>query len=112
MALHQENYPALAVEVASQLQNWPGDPSLAIIGTQGVLGLRETGRVYRLASVTKILTALTIPPWTRASSRSMTRPVRPGPRFCTCCPMRQVWALTMRRCGPRLEPGEFTRTPE
>jgi CubicO group peptidase (beta-lactamase class C family) len=59
-ALNDKEFPPLANEVSLQLQNWPGIPSLAVIGEDGVLGCEDSGRVYRLASVTKLLTALTI----------------------------------------------------
>ena len=60
MALNHNDYPDLANDIDLQLQNWPGDPSLVAVGAHGILGCRDTGRVYRLASVTKLLTALTI----------------------------------------------------
>jgi CubicO group peptidase (beta-lactamase class C family) len=60
MALNDTEFPALANEVLLQLQNWPGEPSLAVVGEDGVLGCRDAGRVYPLASVTKLLTALTV----------------------------------------------------
>lgn len=53
-------FPALAPEVLLELQRWPGDPSLAVVGEEGVLGCRDVGRAYPLASVTKLLTALTV----------------------------------------------------
>lgn len=55
-----KSFPVLAPEVLLELQRWPGDPSLAVVGEGGVLGCRDTGRVYPLASVTKLLTALTV----------------------------------------------------
>lgn len=59
-ALDDTAFPPLAKEVSVQLQNWPGDPSLAVIGKHGILACHDSGRVYRLASVTKLLTALTV----------------------------------------------------
>jgi CubicO group peptidase (beta-lactamase class C family) len=59
-ALSDKDFPPLAKEVSVELENWPGDPSLAVVGVGGVLGCRDSGRVYRLASVTKLLTALTV----------------------------------------------------
>lgn len=59
-ALNDKDFPPLAREVLLQLQNWPGDPSLAVVGKDGVLACHDSGRVYRLASVTKLLTALTL----------------------------------------------------
>ncbi len=50
----------LAADVLVQLEHWPGAPSLAVVGAEGVLGCHDEGRVYRLASVTKLLTALTL----------------------------------------------------
>ncbi|OUM45541.1 serine hydrolase domain-containing protein [Arthrobacter sedimenti] len=60
MALDNHDFPPLTAEVSLQLQQWPGDPSLAVVGENGVLGCHDSGRVYRLASVTKLLTALTV----------------------------------------------------
>ena len=60
MALNPSDYPALANGVALKLQSWPGDPSLVAVGADGILGCRDSGRLYRLASVTKLLSALTI----------------------------------------------------
>jgi CubicO group peptidase (beta-lactamase class C family) len=59
-ALSDKDFPALAREVSLELENWPGEPSLAVIGEDGILGFKDSGRVYRLASVTKLLTALTV----------------------------------------------------
>lgn len=59
-ALNDKDFPRLGKAVSLQLQNWPGDPSLAVVGKDGVLGCQDSGRVYRLASVTKLLTALTV----------------------------------------------------
>lgn len=50
----------LAGEVLTHLDKWPGDPSLAVVAKQGTLGCHDSGRTYRFASVTKLLTALTV----------------------------------------------------
>lgn len=50
----------LAADVLVQLAQWPGAPSLVVVGAEGVLGSHDEGGVYRLASVTKLLTALTV----------------------------------------------------
>lgn len=50
----------LATNVLQQLTQWPGAPSIVVVGEQGVLGCHDTGTIYRLASVTKLLTALTV----------------------------------------------------
>jgi CubicO group peptidase (beta-lactamase class C family) len=59
-ALNDVDFPYLEYEVSAQLQRWPGDPSLAVVTESGILGCQDTGRVYRLASVTKLLTSLTV----------------------------------------------------
>lgn len=59
-ALNDNDCPPLASEVLTQLQKWPGDPSLAVVGEKGILGFHDSVRTYRLASVTKLLTALTV----------------------------------------------------
>lgn len=59
-ALDENDFPPLADEVSAELQGWPGDPSLAVVGELGILACQDAGRVYRLASVTKLLTALTV----------------------------------------------------
>lgn len=55
-----KSFLVLAPEVLLELQRWPGDPSLAVVGEEGVRGCRNTGRAYPFASVTKLLTALTV----------------------------------------------------
>ena len=53
-------FPSLEPTVAALLGRWPGSPSLAVVDPFGVLGGQDTGLIYPLASVTKILTALAI----------------------------------------------------
>ena len=60
MSDHATQPADLAADVLVQLAHWPGAPSLAVVGPEGVLGCHDEGRVYRLASVTKLLTALTL----------------------------------------------------
>jgi CubicO group peptidase (beta-lactamase class C family) len=55
-----KHYPPLAPEVFAELGKWPGAPSLAVVGEEGILGCHDTGKVYRIASVTKLLTSLTV----------------------------------------------------
>ena len=50
----------LAPSVLANLQQWPGEPSLAVVGKNGVISGFDTGRTYPLASVTKLLSALTL----------------------------------------------------
>lgn len=60
MSGHPARPSGLAAEVLVQLARWPGTPSLAVVDAEGVLGSRDEGGIYRLASVTKLLTALTV----------------------------------------------------
>lgn len=59
-APEDNEFRSLANEVSSELQRWPGNPSLAVVGEHGILACRNAGLTYRLASVTKLLTALTV----------------------------------------------------
>ena len=76
-ALNVNDCPPLAGEVLTQLQNWPGDPSLAVVGEKGILGCHDSGRVYRFASVTKLLTALTLLEAAASGAISLTDPAGP-----------------------------------
>jgi CubicO group peptidase (beta-lactamase class C family) len=58
--LNNANWPPLTRELREYLQTWPGDPALAVVGQDGLIAGHDTGRPYRLASVTKLLTALTV----------------------------------------------------
>ncbi|MEW1807750.1 serine hydrolase domain-containing protein [Pseudarthrobacter sp. NPDC080039] len=58
--LINDGWPPLTGELREYLQKWPGDPSLAVVGQEGPIAGHDTGQTYRLASVTKLLTALTI----------------------------------------------------
>jgi CubicO group peptidase (beta-lactamase class C family) len=58
--LNNDGWPPLTEELQEHLQKWPGDPSLAVVGQEGLIAGHDTGRTYRLASVTKLLTALTV----------------------------------------------------
>lgn len=60
MTCHAAQRTDLATDVLAQLEQWPGSPSLVVVGAEGVLGSHDEGRVYQLASVTKLLTALTV----------------------------------------------------
>lgn len=53
-------WPPLTRDLREYLQKWPGDPALTVVGQEGVIAGHDTGRTYRLASVTKLLTALTV----------------------------------------------------
>lgn len=76
--IHHATQPAdLAADVLVQLKHWPGAPSLAVVGPEGVLGCHDEGRVYRLASVTKLLTALTLLVATEQGDASLDAPAGP-----------------------------------
>lgn len=68
---------ALAADVLVQLKQWPGAPSLAVVGPEGVLGCHDEGHVYRLASVTKLLTALTLLVAVEQGAASLDAPAGP-----------------------------------
>jgi CubicO group peptidase (beta-lactamase class C family) len=76
-ALNANDCPPLAGTVLKQLQNWPGDPSLAVVGEKGILGVHDSGRVYRFASVTKLLTALTVLDAAESGVIALTDPAGP-----------------------------------
>ena len=49
------------MDLQAEIADWPvGSASVAVIGPQGVIDLVDDGRSHPWASVTKILTALTI----------------------------------------------------
>ncbi|MCO4254046.1 serine hydrolase domain-containing protein [Pseudarthrobacter cellobiosi] len=77
MTDHATQPSGLAADVLVQLAQWPGAPSLAVVGAEGVLGSHDEGRVYRLASVTKLLTALTILAAAEQGDVSLDSPIGP-----------------------------------
>lgn len=74
---HTTQPAALAADVLVQLKHWPGAPSLAVVGPEGILGCHDEGRVYRLASVTKLLTALTLLVAVEQGAASLDAPAGP-----------------------------------
>ena len=74
---HRSRPPGLADGVRAQLEQWPGAPSLVVVGAEGILGLHDADRVYRLASVTKLLTALTVLQAAEQGDVSLDTPIGP-----------------------------------
>lgn len=74
---HTAQPSGLAAEVLVQIEPWPGAPSLVVVDAEGVLASHDEGRVYRLASVTKLLTALTVLVAAEQGDVSLDSPVGP-----------------------------------
>jgi CubicO group peptidase (beta-lactamase class C family) len=77
MTDHTTQPQSLAADVLAELTQWPGAPSLVVVGADGVLGSHDEGLIYRLASVTKLLTALTVLVAVERGDVSLDAPIGP-----------------------------------
>ncbi|HEY5882296.1 MAG TPA: serine hydrolase [Nakamurella sp.] len=58
---HRRSGEGISVDLAATIAGWPVDSaSVAVIGGDGVLDASDDGRAHHWASVTKILTAMTV----------------------------------------------------